>query len=64
MTHGPDGELQYALVAMGRHRVRHMLVVKIGHLCGIFSIGDVVKRSLAETETEARIARAAFVIAR
>jgi CBS domain-containing protein len=63
-TCGPDDSLRRVLTTMTRRRVRHMPVVKDGNLCGIVSIGDVVKHRLEEAETEARVAREAFVIAR
>ena len=38
---------------MTRRRIRHLPVVDEGRLIGIISIGDVVKRRIAETEMEA-----------
>jgi CBS domain-containing protein len=38
---------------MTRHRFRHLPVVENGKLCGIVSIGDVVKQRIAEAELEA-----------
>jgi CBS domain-containing protein len=42
---------------MTRGRFRHMPVVKNGRLTGIISIGDVVKRRIAETEAESQSMR-------
>lgn len=38
---------------MTRRRIRHLPVVDEGRLVGMISIGDVVKRRIAETEMEA-----------
>jgi CBS domain-containing protein len=37
---------------MTRRKFRHMPVVENGRLCGIISIGDVVKHRVAEIEAE------------
>jgi CBS domain-containing protein len=37
---------------MTEHRIRHLPVVQNGALCGIVSIGDVVKNRIDELETE------------
>ena len=42
---------------MTRHRERHIPVVDAGRLCGIVSIGDVVKSRLDEMELEANVLR-------
>jgi CBS domain-containing protein len=42
---------------MTAHRFRHMPVVERGRLCGIISIGDVVKMRIAEAEMEAAAMR-------
>lgn len=39
---------------MTRGRFRHMPVVENGELCGIISIGDVVKKRIEDTEREAK----------
>lgn len=38
---------------MTRNRIRHVPVIEDDRLCGIVSIGDVVKTRIAETEREA-----------
>ena len=49
----PEETMDALLSRMTDRRVRHLPVVKAGRLCGIVSIGDLVKRKIAETEAEA-----------
>ncbi|WP_374303844.1 CBS domain-containing protein [Ferrovibrio sp.] len=42
---------------MTKRRIRHLPVVDNGRLIGMISIGDVVKRRIAETEMEAEALR-------
>lgn len=42
---------------MTKRRIRHLPVVDNGRLTGMISIGDVVKRRIAETEMEAEALR-------
>jgi CBS domain-containing protein len=49
----PEETADALLARMTDRRVRHLPVVKGGRLCGIVSIGDLVKRKIAETEAEA-----------
>jgi len=46
-------DLKRVMALMTRQRVRHLPVVEAGVLEGLVSIGDVVKKRLEETETEA-----------
>jgi CBS domain-containing protein len=48
------GEL---MAEMTNRRIRHLPVIEDGRLCGIVSIGDVVKNRLDEIEFEARSLR-------
>ncbi|HEX4095512.1 MAG TPA: CBS domain-containing protein [Caulobacteraceae bacterium] len=50
----PDEGLDELLGRMTDRRVRHLPVMKEGRLAGLVSIGDLVKRKIAETEAEAR----------
>jgi CBS domain-containing protein len=45
------------MAEMTNRRIRHFPVVEDGRLCGIVSIGDVVKNRLDEVEYEARSLR-------
>src|SRR5207244_12890618 len=45
------------MAEMTNRRIRHFPVVQDGRLCGIVSIGDVVKNRLDEVEYEARSLR-------
>ena len=46
---------------MTNRRIRHLPVVRHGRLCGIVSIGDLVKNRLDEIETEAQSLRSFIV---
>jgi CBS domain-containing protein len=47
-----DDEVGELRGIMTEHRIRHLPVVRDGLLVGIVSIGDVVKASISELETE------------
>jgi CBS domain-containing protein len=51
----PDSEMREVMHVMTIHRIRHLPVTENGILCGIVSIGDVVKYRLAEMELEAGV---------
>ena len=53
----PDDKIQDIMLEMTRSRFRHMPVMADGKLCGIISIGDVVKNRLEELETETHVLR-------
>ncbi len=57
ITCTPDDGITTVMGRMTRHRIRHIPVVDGGRLCGIVSIGDVVKHRLDELEMEANILR-------
>jgi CBS domain-containing protein len=56
-TCAPDDKIQDIMSEMTRSRFRHIPVVSDGKLCGIISIGDVVKNRLEELETETHVLR-------
>lgn len=51
-TCGPDDPLDELRETMTRRRIRHIPVVADGALVGIVSIGDVVKSTISELESE------------
>lgn len=53
----PEDSITTVMARMTRSRIRHVPVVDGGGLCGIVSIGDVVKHRLDELELEANILR-------
>ncbi len=60
----PDDLLTAVMDQMTRTRNRHLPVVDRGRLCGIVSIGDVVKHRLEEVELEANVLRDAYLARR
>lgn len=53
----PADSVTQVMAQMTREHVRHLPVVDGGRLCGIVSIGDVVRFRLGEIELEARVLR-------
>lgn len=43
LTAAPDDSLDHAMEVMTRLRIRHLPVLSAGRLCGLVSIGDLVK---------------------
>ena len=60
----PDDSLAYVMDQMTRTRQRHLPVVVDGRLCGIVSIGDIVKHRLEEMELETSVLRDAYIARR
>jgi CBS domain-containing protein len=57
----PDDSVVDVMAKMTRLRVRHLPVVDRGSVCGIVSIGDIVKQRLDETEHEIMLVREAYI---
>jgi CBS domain-containing protein len=57
----PRDSVKSIMATMTRHRVRHLPVVEGGRLCGLVSIGDVVKNRLDEVEAEVNVLRDAYI---
>jgi CBS domain-containing protein len=57
----PRDGVKQVMAEMTRRRVRHLPVVQDGRLCGIVSIGDVVKNRLEEMATETNVLREAYI---
>jgi CBS domain-containing protein len=62
-TCSPDAKIQDVMSMMTTSRFRHLPVVEDGRLCGIISIGDVVKNRLEELEDETSTLRD-FIVGR
>ena len=54
----PSESVDALMARMTDRRVRHLPVLDAGRLIGIVSIGDLVKRKIAETEAEAATLKA------
>jgi CBS domain-containing protein len=57
----PETLVQDAMAEMTRRRQRHLPVVRDGRLCGLISLGDVVKNRLDELEVETNVLREAYI---
>lgn len=60
-TCSPTDSLVAVMAQMTRTRNRHVPVVEDGRLCGIVSVGDVVKHRLEEMELETSVLRDAYL---
>jgi CBS domain-containing protein len=60
-TCAPDDSIRSAMRTMTRTRVRHLPVVEGGRMCGLVSIGDVIKSFVDDAELEARVLRDAYL---
>ena len=60
----PDDTLRRVMEEMTRTRNRHVPVVEDGKLCGLISIGDVVKNLVEEVELEVGVLRDAYISGR
>lgn len=57
----PQDQVGHVMAEMTRSRSRHLPVVQDGRLCGIVSIGDLVKHRLNEVETEKAVLRDLYI---
>lgn len=57
----PDDPVKHVMEEMTRTRHRHLPVVQDGKLCGLVSIGDVVKHRLDEIALETGVLRDAYI---
>jgi CBS domain-containing protein len=60
----PHDTLRRVMEEMTRTRNRHLPVVDDGRLCGLISIGDVVKNLVEEAELEVGVLRDAYISGR
>ncbi len=60
----PGQSLHDLMADMTRSRHRHVPVVDGGRLCGLVSIGDVVKHRLEEMELEVNVLRDRYIASR
>lgn len=60
----PTESITAVMAVMTRTRNRHVPVVIDGKLCGLISLGDLVKNRLDEMELEATILREAYIAGR
>jgi CBS domain-containing protein len=58
-----DETIETVMARMTRGRFRHLPVEKNGKLCGIISIGDVVKKRIEDVQREAEDIRAYIAMA-
>ena len=56
----PDDDLELVMSRMTTRRVRHVAVADDGLLCGIISIGEVVKKQLIDLKMETNVLRDAY----
>jgi len=57
VTCSPSDSIAQIMGVMTQRRVRHLPVVDGGRLCGIISIGDVLKNRLDDLELETKVLR-------
>lgn len=57
VTCTPDDDVTTAMALMTHRRTRHIPIVENGRLCGIVSLGDVVKSRLDDVELEVKVLR-------
>ncbi len=60
----PQDSVKHVMTVMTHSRIRHIPVIDGRRLCGIISIGDVVKNRLQERELEVNVLRDTCITAR
>jgi CBS domain-containing protein len=60
-TCSPTDSVRDLMAVMTQRRIRHLPVVREGRLCGIVSIGDVVKNRVEEMQLETGVLRDAYL---
>lgn len=58
---GPDAHIKAVMELMTRTRCRHVPVVEGRRICGLLSVGDIVKYRMDEIELENLILREAYI---
>jgi CBS domain-containing protein len=56
----PGDHVKDVTELMTRTRIRHLPVVDAGRICGLLSVGDLLKHRLDEVELESRVLRYAY----
>ncbi|MGH9207060.1 MAG: CBS domain-containing protein [Acidimicrobiales bacterium] len=51
-TCSPNDDVETLMTTMTNRRIRHLPVIRDGRLCGIVSIGDIVKSRIVELEKD------------
>ena len=62
-TTSPREKVDHVMSEMTQSRIRHLPVMEDGALCGLVSIGDVVKYRMQELESETNVLRD-FIVGR
>lgn len=63
-TCAPEDTLEHVMQEMTRFRHRHLPVVRGGVVCGLVSIGDVVRHRLSEMQMRADVMRDIYIARR
>jgi len=61
ITCSPSDTIGHVMAVMTERRVRHLPVVDAGGLCGMISIGDIVKNRLQELELQTNVLRDVYL---
>jgi CBS domain-containing protein len=61
ITCSPSDSIVHVMAVMTQRRVRHVPVVDGGRLCGMISIGDVLKNRLEDLELETKVLRDVYM---